>query len=157
MDMKAILKDLAQLDSAEAGARLRVIEEAASWLGTPYHTNGDVKGAGVDCGMILIRVYSDAGVIEAFDPRPYPAQWSFTQRTERYLDLIQGFAAEVEVPLPADVALFQVGHCWGHGAIVTSWPMLIHANPPGECREDNWRNNLSLRSRRPRFFSKWAK
>ena len=155
--MSAILSALGSLSKEEAGLRLRVVEEATSWIGTPYHTNGDIKGAGVDCGMLLIRVYADTGVIEPFDPRPYPAQWSFNQRTELYLQSILRFATEVESPLPADVAVFKVGHCWGHGAIITSWPDIIHANPPSFCREDNCRMNLSLRKRTPRFFSRWAR
>jgi hypothetical protein len=78
----------------EAAERLAVVQEAASWLGTPYHQNGDVKGAGVDCGMLLIRVFADLKLIPKFDPRPYPIQWAFNQRAERYLEIVQRFATE---------------------------------------------------------------
>ena len=39
--------------------RAAVVAEARSWIGTPYHHAADVKGHGVDCAMLLIRVYCD--------------------------------------------------------------------------------------------------
>ena len=38
----------------------RVRSEALTWLGTPYHHQGRVKGVGVDCGQILIAIYEKA-------------------------------------------------------------------------------------------------
>jgi cell wall-associated NlpC family hydrolase len=148
---------LAERPKKEAAERLAVVQEAALWLGTPYHQNGDVKGAGVDCGMLLIRVFADLKLIPKFDPRPYPIQWAFNQRAERYLEIVQRFATEFPgPPLPGDVALFKVGHCWAHGGIVTLWPDIIHANPPGDCREDNMERTLGWSRRVPRFFSIWT-
>jgi len=142
--------------------RLRdaIVEEAKTWLGTPYHPCADVKGAGVDCGMLLVRVYCDLGLIERFDPRPYPSQWALHQRAELYLELVKRFGRELpegEAPKRGDAALFKFGHCWAHGAIITDWPNLIHANPSmnpnAPCREDNWLQNTELHKRPPRFFS----
>ncbi len=158
MNIERITAELGAVEPSEARMRWALVREAATWLGTPYHTNGDIKGAGVDCGMILIRTFANVGAIQFFDPRPYPEQWSFTQKTELYLNTIKRFAAqEVSAPLPGDVAVFKIGNCYGHGALVTSWPDIIHANPPGVCREDNCVANLTLRRRPPRFFSRWAR
>lgn len=33
------------------------VAEALTWLGTPYHQQGRVKGVGVDCGTLLCEVY----------------------------------------------------------------------------------------------------
>lgn len=141
----------------ETSERASVVKEAESWVNTRYVSNADVKGAGIDCGMLLVRVFVDLKLIEPFDPRPYPAQWALHQRAERYLASIQNFADEIEgPPLPGDVVLFQFGHCWSHGAIVVDWPRIIHANPP-RCRHDDWKRNTNLHKRRPRFFSLWAK
>ena len=41
----------------------RVRSEALTWLGTPYHHQGRVKGVGVDCGQILISIYEKAGIL----------------------------------------------------------------------------------------------
>lgn len=147
---------------SELDERMLVVEEAKTWLGTPYITNGGVKGAGVDCGMLLVRVFVDTGMIAPFDPRPYPAQWAMHQRAERFLDLVQSFGHEIfEEPKPGDVALFKFGHCWSHGAIIVDWPVIIHANPTvnslAKCRYDNWRNNSGLHKRKPRFFSAWPR
>lgn len=136
----------------EMTERHRVVREAAMWIGTPYHENGDVRKAGVDCGMLLIRCFADTGIIEPFDPRPYPIQWAFNQKAERYLQIVQKFAEEFPgPPLPADVALFKVGHSWSHGAIITSWPEVIHANRV-DCKEDNHDTNLVFSRMEPRFF-----
>lgn len=159
MEWKNVDRDLVERDAEESRLRREIVKEALTWIGTPYHENGDVKRAGVDCGMILIRVYQKVGLVDpSFDPRPYPIQWAFNQRAERYLSIVEKFAGEIAgPPLPGDVVLFKVGHCWAHGGIVTSWPDIIHANPPSACREDSCTRNLGLSKRTPRFFSVWAK
>ena len=49
--------------------REKIVAEARSWIGTPYHNCADIKGVGVDCGMLLVRVYVDTGVVPPFDHR----------------------------------------------------------------------------------------
>lgn len=158
MREREILEALSKVPKDEAVGRWAVVSEAKSWLGTPYHDNGDIKRAGVDCGMLLVRCFVDAGIIPSFDPRPYPIQWAFNQRMERYLELVKKFSVEVPgLPLPGDVVLFKAGHCWAHGGIVTLWPEIIHSNPPGDCREDNCQFNFGLSRRKTRFFSAWER
>ena len=41
--------------------REKIVAEARSWIGTPYHNCADIKGVGVDCGMLLVRVFVDLG------------------------------------------------------------------------------------------------
>ena len=146
----------------ESNERMAIVHEAHTWLGTPYVSNGAVKGAGIDCGMLLVRVYVDVGLIPAFDPRPYPTQWALHQSAELYLSLIQKFSHEIDgPPKPGDVALFKFGRCWAHGAIVVDWPRILHANPTmnsmAPCRIDDWELNSALHSRQPRFFSIWPR
>lgn len=147
----------------EQAQRAAVIAEAERWLGTPYHSNGDVIGAGVDCGMLLVRAFCDTGVVPMFDPRPYPAQWALHRNEEIYLNLVLRFGTEFEgPPKPADVVLFKFGRCWAHGAIVIKWPKIIHANPTtmdgsAPCRYDDWVANSELHRRTPRFFTAWPK
>ena len=141
---------------SELEARQLVVQEAMTWVGTPYISNGNLKVIGVDCAMIMVMIFSNTGLIEFFDPRPYPPQWAIHQKTERYLETILKFAGEIEGdPQPGDLVLCQFGHCWAHGALVVGWPTVIHANPPGNCRIDNYVENYSLRKRKVRFFSYW--
>jgi hypothetical protein len=46
---------------------------------------------------------------------------------ERYLEGLTRHASEIPAPLPGDIALFRFGRTFSHGAIVTQWPLLIHA------------------------------
>lgn len=107
--------------------RAAVVAEAMSWLKTPYHHQAAVKGAGVDCAMILVEVYWKCGLIPHIDPRPYPADWHFHRDTERYLGWLEKYADETDNPLPGDIATFQYGRCVSHAAIVVEWPIVIHA------------------------------
>ncbi len=107
--------------------RAAVLAEARTWLGTPYHHQGRIKGAGVDCAMVLIEIYHACGLIPYIDPTPYPHDWHFHRDEERYLGWVRQYAHQVEVPQPGDIALFQFGRCVSHGAIVVSWPEIIHS------------------------------
>jgi cell wall-associated NlpC family hydrolase len=114
---------------AIAVLRRRVLDEARGWLGTPYHHMGRVKGAGVDCLTFLAEVYERAGVIGHVEIPFYPPDWNLHRSEELYVGGVLGRAIEVAgPPQPGDIALFKFGRCFAHGAIVTSWPRLIHAH-----------------------------
>jgi len=118
---------------AKDAQRLAVIEEAREWLRTPYHHMARVKGAGADCLTLLAEVYEKAGVIPHVEVPFYPPDWNLHRDTERYLEGVTRFARELPYggdnppPQPGDVAIFKFGRCFAHGAIVISWPQLIHA------------------------------
>ena len=147
----------------ESEERDLVVAEAEKWIGTPYHTNGDILGAGVDCGMLLVRAFVDAGIVKPFDPRPYPPQWAFHQSAERYLEIVLGLAHEFvdRNPLPGDLCLFRFGKCWAHGGIIQKWPFMIHANPTTNpfalCRVEDCSTSSDLFWRKKRFFSPWPR
>jgi NlpC/P60 family putative phage cell wall peptidase len=107
--------------------RQRVVTEAEGWIGTPFHHAARVKGAGVDCLMLLAEVYERAGVVGHVDPPFYVPDWHLHRDAERYLEGLVPYARPVEAPLPGDIALFRFGRTFSHGAIVTEWPRLIHA------------------------------
>jgi len=113
----------------ESDERLAVVAEARKWLRTPYHHCADVLGAGVDCGMLIVRVFVDAGLCEPFDPRPYSPDWHLHRSAEKYLGFVFDRCKEVETPKPGDVAVFKYGRCYSHGGIVTDADPLtiIHA------------------------------
>lgn len=109
--------------------RQRVVDEVVTWLGTPFHHEARVKGAGVDCLMLLAEVYERAGVVGHVDPPHYPPDWNFHHDVERYLEGLLRYVCEIEgPPLPGDVALFKVARTFSHGAIVIDWPRVVHAH-----------------------------
>lgn len=142
--------------------RLRLVEIAKSWLGTPYHSNAMVKGprGGTDCAMLLVGVYREANWVGSeFDPRPYPPHWHLHKNEEWYLNHVQSFSTEIsEIEVqPADIVLFKVGRLFAHGAIIVSWPLCIAARAPSPVSlEDIMRDNIgkhALARVEKRFFS----
>ncbi|MDE1145648.1 MAG: hypothetical protein PW843_03375 [Azospirillaceae bacterium] len=119
------------LATHEASQRAAVVAEARTWLGTPYHQLADVKGAGVDCSMLLVRVFVDTGVLAAFDPRPYPPDWHLHRSDERYVAWTerfgQPFTLDQRAPQAGDVVLARFGRCFSHGAVMAGRFGLIHA------------------------------
>jgi cell wall-associated NlpC family hydrolase len=108
--------------------RSLVVAEAETWLRTPYHHMGRVKGGGTDCLMLLVEVYKEAGVLPHIDVPFYPRDWNLHRDAERYLEGVMRHAREIDgPPRSGDVAVFKFGRCFSHGAIVGSWPRLIHA------------------------------
>ena len=106
--------------------RASLLTEARTWINTPYHHKGRVKGVGVDCGGLLYEVYKTQ-----FDLKPYPAiydmDWSLHRSDELYLDFIREYISETHDPGPADIVVFQIGRCYSHGGILTNTGRVIHA------------------------------
>lgn len=107
--------------------REEIVAEAMTWLRTPYHHQGCIKGVGVDCAMIMTSVYHEVGLIPLIDPRPYPNDWHLHRDAERYLGWVTQYCNETENPMPGDLVTFQYGRCVSHGAIVIEWPIVLHA------------------------------
>ncbi len=141
--------------------RDRVVAEARTWLGTPYHHAADVKGHGVDCAMILIRVYCDLGIVDKFDPRPYTRDWFLHRDEERYLGHLFKRSKEVREPGLGDIVVFQMGRCYAHAGIVSRLDPLsiIHAfAPASRVVEDivDTSAELRLRMKTAKFTSFWG-
>lgn len=155
--MLAAHEELRDLPHSEQNQRLEVVQEAMSWIGTPYHHMGRVKGAGVDCGMLLAEVYERAGVMPRIEPEAYPADWHMHRSEERYLGLVQDHAAQIEgLPRPGDIALFKWGKCLSHGAIVIRWPEVVHAYMmTGSVVLDDAERNHHLGPKLAGFWSPW--
>lgn len=107
--------------------RQRIIDEAKTWLRTPWHHNARVKGAGVDCGQLIIACYIDAGLVPHFETGDYSPDWMLHQSEERYLGWVEKYLDPVDTPRPGDVCAWRFGHCFSHGAVVLDWPNVIHA------------------------------
>lgn len=112
-----------------ADVRTAIVAEARSWVGTPYHHHGRVKGVGVDCAQILLAVYADAlGLAPSFDVGQYSTQWHLHRSEEIYLEwLSRAGARQVDEPQPGDIAMFQFGRTFSHSAIHTGDGLVVHA------------------------------
>ena len=141
--------------------RAAVVAEARSWIGTPYHHAADVKGHGVDCAMLLVRVYCDLNLVEPFDPRPYTRDWFLHRNEERYLGFLLARSKEVRSPGLGDIILFRMGRCFAHAGIVSRVDPLniVHAFAnSGRVVEDIVHANPELASRLKgaKFASYWG-
>lgn len=147
---------------SELCERSSVVAEARKWIGTPYHHQADVLGSGVDCGMLLVRVFVDTGLCDPFDPRPYANDWMLHRSEERYLGFVFDRTKEVTSPQPGDVVVYRFGRCYSHGGIVTAANplIIIHAlKAAKQVIEEEVMTSVALSNpcRAPRFFSYWAR
>src|SRR5215469_4011374 len=109
--------------------RLEVLNEAKTWIGTRYEHGQRCKGAGVDCGQLLLGVYHNAGCIPNITTVHYPPDFHIHQDLEWYKSIVEEWADEISsTPDPADVALYRLGgRVYSHGSVVWTWPIVIHA------------------------------
>lgn len=133
-------------------SREAVVAAARSWVGTPYHHRARVKGAGVDCGQLLMEVFVEAGVVERYDPGFYTCDWHLHRGEERYLEVVEQFCDPIDADEetidwriianpsfraePGDIVVFRVGRTFSHGGIVTEWPRMVHAYMAAEVVEE---------------------
>lgn len=144
-----------------AEARARVIAEAHTWLRTPYHHMGRIKGVGVDCATLLCEVFEAAGVTPHIDPTPYPPDWHFHRDEERYLEWIKkAGGVEVEEPRPGDVIVWKFGRCFSHAAILCDDGYIIHSYIGQGVRLDRRDSEIFLLptggKRDVKYFTLWA-
>jgi len=112
--------------------RAAVVAEALTWLGTPYHHHGRLRGIGVDCAMLLAEVYAAAGLVDRVDPGHYPHDWHLHRGEELFLGwLAQAGAQPVQTPAPGDIGCWRFGRTYSHGGIVVQGgdaPHILHAH-----------------------------
>jgi hypothetical protein len=89
-----------------------------------------VKGAGVDCAMLLKACYVNTGIVPDFAVPEYTRDWMLHRGEEVFLGIVERFCVRVEHPQPGDIAMFRFGLCFSHAGIVEQWPMIIHAYLP---------------------------
>lgn len=143
--------------------RQAVLAEARRWLGTPYHHRGRIRGVGVDCAMLPAEVYAACGLIPKVAIAYYPPDWHLHRGGERYLGHVLANAHPVLRPMPGDLCLWRFGRCLAHGAIVVSWPVVIHAVAGLAVLEEDASTRPLLsqigesgKPREVRFFSLWG-
>lgn len=114
----------------EQEERELVVNEAKTWLGTPYAHMGRVKGAGTDCGMFLLGVWENCGLLPHIEIPYYPFDIACHCSDPMYLKFVENYCKKVDREvMPADILLYQfpgskVPH---HAAIVIDNEYIIHS------------------------------
>lgn len=121
-------------DPLRTALRARVVAESGTWIGTPYHHHGCVKGVGVDCAQLLAAVYEVAGLVQHLDLGNYSPQWHLHQGEEVYLRWLKDVGAvrlaPGQSPQAGDVGVWRFGRTFSHGGIVVEGgpvPVIVHS------------------------------
>lgn len=144
-----------------ADERARVLAAAALWLGTPFRDCASVRGAGVDCAMLIKAAFEEAGVESPFKVDRYSAQWYLNGDRELWIPMLleRGIEIDEKQALPADIVLYKFGSkFYSHGALIEAkgWPNIIHAYRQANCvLRDLGDQGLLARCPR-RFFTRKA-
>lgn len=142
----------------EAEGRAAVLAEAQSWLRTPFKEGAAVRGAGIDCGNLLMVSYRAAGIAMDLTPNAnISSDWFMHKKTGQLLNPVSAHAREVTVPQPGDCVLFFIGKDWAHAAIVArqGYPVVIQARwkacvQLADCTQGDMKNLKRV------FYSPWS-
>jgi len=139
--------------------RDQIVEEALSYVGTPFHDRAMLRGCGVDCSTFPYLVYRAFNLIpEIVFPKVSMQIWLDRKVTYRgyeewVVKLAKREITESEVQ-PADFVLWKVVNSWVHGGIVVRWPeFVIHPVNGLGVIGSHGLNEGFLRNRQHRFFA----
>lgn len=112
--------------------RDKIIQEALTWLHTPYHHQARQKGIGVDCAQFIAGIAINLGIFpEDLDmPTDYSIEWHLHNREER---LVQGLIErgciqkDINDTQPGDILCFKMGRAVGHLGLMMPDDQFIHA------------------------------
>ena len=130
------------MSMTESEFRSAITTEALTWLGTPYHSVGAIKGVGVNCSQFVYEVMK-ATVLPADTPKLswFTPQLATHSKEERLIAYAQSLGAveiaEAEAK-PGDIILYKSGKAHGHSAIILELPKIIHVSAPGGCQMGNF-------------------
>src|SRR5947209_7911280 len=125
----------------ESEFRKRIVDEALSWRGTPYRLGARKKGAGADCATLILATYQAVGIVPPDQDahRMSHDWWSHTTEERYKIGVLRHATKTVEAVTyrtletkPGDILLLKAANSklHNHGAIVISWPRIIHAIHP---------------------------
>lgn len=145
--------------TTDQGERAKVAQVARSFIGTPYHDCGKVKGpnGGVDCATSVGMIYVEAGLeTEIVIPR-YSPQWYLHHSEEKYIEIILNYCNEIaaEAAGVGDLVVYKFGRCFAHGGIIIDpgFPSIIHAFKQAGMVTFGEGDSGTLANRERRFFS----
>ena len=113
--------------------RDQIVDEALTWVDTPYHVGACLKGIGVDCAQLIAGIGLACGVLTRAQVCAVPwydiATASHTRTGILVKELLRcGFTrketAQIQI---GDVLTFNTGMDQGHLGVVVSNDMIVHA------------------------------
>lgn len=136
------------MDELTATERDQIVTEARTWVGTPFHHQGRLKGVGVDCAGVAVGVAQACG-LEWSDAQGYgrlPHRGLFSATIDAVTQPV-----ELEDVQPGDLMVFTWGDDPQHVAIVSQvLPVMqiVHAwQQARACVEnvfdESWRSRLT--------------
>ena len=131
--------------------RSQVIAIARTWLGTPYHHQASLKGAGCDCIGLVRGIWRE---LYGSEPQALPAytrDWAEAHGRETLLDAARRHLVELAASdaQPGDVLIFRWrrGALAKHCAILSTSATMIHALEGAPVSEVSlspwWRRHLA--------------
>lgn len=119
--------------------RSEIVAAARRYLGTPYHHQAALCGAGCDCLGLVRGVWRDLYGAEPEAPPPYTPDWGETGTVELLLDAAARHMTPVAVAdaKPGDVLAFRMRRTAiaKHVAVLSAPARLIHAQSGDQVRE----------------------
>lgn len=111
-------------------SRKQIVDEAMTWLGTPFAHRAAVKGVGVDCAYLCGAVAVALGAIQKFNPPMYSLEWQFHARKEFAFEWIESCGATVKngAPEAGDIVTFRYARVSCHLGIMINDKEFIHAD-----------------------------
>ncbi|CAN5481539.1 NlpC/P60 family protein [soil metagenome] len=107
-----------------------IVALARAWIGTPYHPQAALRGAGCDCIGLIRGVLADLGG-PALDVPPYTADWSGDADREPLLAAARLHLREIPIgnAMPGDIVVFRwrAERAASHAAIIANETRIIHA------------------------------
>lgn len=116
--------------------KTQAVEQARSWIGTPYRHQARTKRAGCDCLGLVRGVYRHLYGDEPVSPPPYSADWAERGHEDTLLLAAQTWLVEIDRSKAevGDVLVFRfaAGRLAKHCAIISGPGHMIHAWQ-GQC------------------------
>lgn len=130
--------------------RKAFLAEARSWLGTPFHAHGNIKGVGVDCVHVWAEVMKAVGVFESYEFPPYQIDQGNHLQASPVEDWLKAhprfetlaFGTELIV---GDLCAYRFGRVPFHLAGCIGWPHGIHILQGGRVTEMRHDDSTFLR------------
>jgi len=121
-------------------ARADVVAAARGWIGTPYHHQASMRGAGADCLGLVRGVWRELYGSDPEVPPGYSRDWAEAAGEETLLAAATRHLIPLDrsaQPRPGDVLVFRLraGFVAKHAAIATTPATMVHAMEGGSAVE----------------------
>ena len=117
---------------ARAEAQQQLVNEAQSWMGTPFQAWHNAKGVGVDCVQLAGQLMVACGVITGYDFGCYSLDFAAHTGREMITEWLGAnsrfvFVPPAAAPMPGDVVVFTVGRAIGHVGVMLTATDFVHS------------------------------